>query len=186
MIEVLVALLVLSFGVLGMVGMQAAALQSNRDARLQSTALLLARELADMMRGNKSVSTVINGNPYHGSFASPMTPSQASYCLNIASSTTVCKDTTDVANAQMTEWLSRVDAELPQARVEICLDSQPFETINGLPQWKCTKGSEAVTTIKLGWTRSSLNRGAVGTAALERAMDTGARPLIVVPVIPGI
>lgn len=54
LIEVLVAIVVLSFGLLGMVGLQAASLQANRDARLQSTAILLARDLAEAMRGTNS------------------------------------------------------------------------------------------------------------------------------------
>ena len=40
--------MVLSFGMLGIVGVQAFALQSNREARLQSHAVNLARELADL------------------------------------------------------------------------------------------------------------------------------------------
>ena len=55
LIEVLVAIVVLSFGMLGMVGMQAFALQANRDARIQGQAVVLARELAEMMRGNKVI-----------------------------------------------------------------------------------------------------------------------------------
>ena len=38
LVEVLVAIVVLSFGLLGMVGMQAFSLQSNREARLQGQA----------------------------------------------------------------------------------------------------------------------------------------------------
>ena len=43
LLEVLVAIVVLSFGVLGAVGLQAAALQANREARNQSTAVALGR-----------------------------------------------------------------------------------------------------------------------------------------------
>ena len=54
LLEVLVSIVVLSFGLLGMVGLQAASLQANRDARLQSTAVVLARELAEMMRATRT------------------------------------------------------------------------------------------------------------------------------------
>ena len=63
LVEVLISIVVLSFGLLGMVGMQAAALQSNREARLQSSAVLLARDMADMMRGNKTQALLATGNP---------------------------------------------------------------------------------------------------------------------------
>ena len=53
LIEVLISIVVLCFGVLGMVGLQAASLQANREARLQSTAVRMAEEMAELMRSNK-------------------------------------------------------------------------------------------------------------------------------------
>jgi type IV pilus assembly protein PilV len=185
MIEVLVSIVVLSFGMLGMVGMQAAALHANREARLQSVAAVMARELADMIRGNKSVGVLTTGNPYLGSFSSPLTPTTASYCLNVAASST-CADTTAIANAEMTEWLARVDAELPGARVVACLDTAPFDASSGMPQWACSAGTGAAIVIKIGWTKGSTNKSLTGTAALERASDSGSVPLIVLPVTAGI
>ena len=42
MVEVLVAIVILAFGMLGTVGMQAFAIQANRDARLQAQAVVFA------------------------------------------------------------------------------------------------------------------------------------------------
>ena len=67
LIEVLISIIILSFGLLGMVGLQAAALQANRDARLQSVATTLGRELAEKMRGNKAVAVLL-ANPYLGMY----------------------------------------------------------------------------------------------------------------------
>ena len=128
LIEVLISVVVLSFGLLGMVGLQAAALQGNRDARLQSTAVSLARELAEMMRGNKDVALLAT-NPYTGDFNSnPLAAASPSYCLNVGSLPTACASSTAIANAQMTEWLARVSSELPSPRVEVCVDSAPYST----------------------------------------------------------
>jgi len=180
LLEVLISIIILSFGLLGMVGLQAAAIQANRDARLQSSALGLARELAEMMRGNKDIALLTSGNPYIGNFTSPLAAASPSYCLNMASGTTRCASTTAIANAQMTEWLARVDAELPGARVKVCADSQPF--VNGLPTWTCTTTGTGVTTvIKIGWTRGSTDRSQTGDNAFERATV----PTIVIPVTPG-
>lgn len=180
LLEVLISVIILSFGLLGMVGLQAAALQANRDARLQSSALGLARELAEMMRGNKDIALLTSGNPYLGDFSSPLTARNPSYCLNVAPETTRCASTTAIANAQMTEWLARVDTELPGARVKVCVDSQPF--VNGMPTWACTTTGTGVTTvIKIGWTRSSTDRSQTGDNAFERATV----PTIVIPVTPG-
>ena len=180
LIEVLISIIILSFGLLGMVGLQAAALQANREARLQSSASVLARELAEMMRGNKDIGLLATANPYLGDFTSPLTPTTASYCLNVASST-ACASNTAIADAQMTEWLARVASELPGARVRVCIDSAPFDT-NGIPQWACTaSGTGATAMIKMGWTRGSTNRSSSGDAAFDRA----ATPAIVLPITPG-
>lgn len=188
LLEVLISIIILSFGLLGMVGLQAAALQANREARSQSTAGSLARELAEMMRGNKVVGLLpASANPYIGDFSSPFTPTTASYCMNVAIGTTPCTGATvlatntAIANAQMTEWLSRVDSELPGARVRVCVDSAPFDS-NGLPQWNCTStGTGATTVIKIGWTRGSTDRSRSGANALDKATT----PALVLPITPG-
>ena len=177
-LEVLISIVVLSFGLLGMVGMQAAALKSNREARLQSTAVVLARELAEMMRGNKDIGILTTNNPYLGSFGSPLAASTPTYCLSVG--LTACTSTVAIANAQMTEWLARVDAQLPGARVDVCFDSAPFDS-NGLPRWACATGSGSAIVVKIGWTRGSTNLSNSGDSALERATV----PTVVLPVTPG-
>ncbi|MBT9507116.1 type IV pilus modification protein PilV [Rhodoferax sp.] len=179
LIEVLISIVVLSFGLLGMVGMQAAALQSNREARLQSSAVVLARELAELMRGNKAIGILATGNPYLGDFNTPLVAATPSYCLNVAPATPLCTNATDIANAQMTEWLARVDAELPGAHVKTCFDSAPFDS-NGLPIWTCNN-TGGVVVVKIGWTRGSTDRSKSGTAAFERAI----RPSVIFSVTAG-
>lgn len=186
LVEVLVSIVVLSFGLLGMVGMQTAALQSNRESRSQSVAVSLAREAAEMMRGNKNIGIkdTAADNPYLGTFSNPagstpLAPTTPKYCLSVGSA--VCADTTEIATAEMTDWLTRVDSELPGARVTICFDSAPFDT-NGIPQWACTAGTDAIVVIKIGWTRGSTNRGATGSSAFEKATV----PSVVLPVTPGV
>jgi type IV pilus assembly protein PilV len=180
LLEVLISIIILSFGLLGMVGLQAAALQANREARLQSTAGEFARELAEMMRGNKDIGLLTTGNPYLGSFTSPLTPATASYCLNAANASTGCANNTAIANAEMTEWLSRVDSDLPGARVVVCADSTPYDS-QGVPRWACDNAAGASTVIKLGWTRGSTDRSSTNASPLDRATTPG----IVFPITPG-
>lgn len=191
LIEVLISIIVLSFGLLGMVGLQAAALQANREARLQSVAFGLAQELADMMRGNKDVGVWDDAaNPYLLDVRSPLAPATASDCLyvgNTCAGVDMAAHTT-IAQSQMTEWLARVDAELPGARVAVCFDTAPFDA-GGLPQWACTAPAGGTTTspfIKIGWTHGSTNRAAANAAsALIRTDAVGSRPGLVFPVIAG-
>lgn len=181
MIEVLVSVIVLSFGLLGVAGLQAAALRSNQDARLQSVAISLAREMGEMMRANVQQAGMAS-SPYYGTFSADdsgeLAPSVKSDCLGLGQK---CADTVAVARAQMTEWLSRVGTALPNARVRICRDLAPYDSA-GLPQWACTspgpdKASDNMAYIKLGWTRAN-TEGKLVSANV-------ARPSVVLPVAPG-
>jgi type IV pilus assembly protein PilV len=53
LIEALVALLILSIGLLGVAGLQMQALRSNHGAHLRSQATVLAHDIADRMRANR-------------------------------------------------------------------------------------------------------------------------------------
>ena len=184
LVEVLVSIVVLTFGLLGMVGMQAAALKSNREARLQSSAVVLARELAEMIRGNRVVGVLPAAtNPYIGTFAGgafTSTAGAAAYCLSVGS---VCTggtplvSATATANAEMTEWLERVNAELPGARVDVCYDSAPYDA-NGLPRWTCNATS-GIIVVKIGWVRGSVDN--TGASTFDRATI----PSVVFPVSAG-
>lgn len=177
LVEVLVSIVVLSFGLLGMVALQAASLQANRDARLQSTAVVLARELAEMMRGNKDQALLSTDNPYlTEKLDHPLAAPTPSYCLSVGSS---CSTPEKVAQAELTDWLARVDGALPGASVRICRDTSPFSS-DGTAQWSC-KSSESSDPIlvKIGWSRPSLKSG---DTAVWQASD---RPSVVLAVTPG-
>ena len=186
LVEVLVAIVVLSFGLLGMVGMQAFALQSNQEARLQGQAAVLARELAEMMRGNKVVGSdpSSTNNFYLGTFTvgSLSMGSNASYCSG-ANTLTPCATPADVAKAEMTDWLNRVNTELPGARVSVCFDDAPYDS-SGMPQWTCpATGADEIAVIKIGWTRASTDRSQTGAGAIESAASNP--PTIIFPVTSG-
>lgn len=177
LVEVLVSIVVLSFGLLGMVALQAASLQANRDARLQSTAVALARELAEMMRGNKDQALLSTDNPYLiRRLDRPLTAPTPSYCLSVGSS---CDTRAKVAQAELTDWLARVDDALPGASVRICRDNAPFAS-DGTAQWSCTSvDSSDPILVKIGWSRPSLKSG---DTTVWRASD---RPSVVLAVTPG-
>lgn len=54
LIEVLIAIVVLSIGLLGLAGLQVTSVQSNHSAYYRSQATLLAYDLADRMRANRT------------------------------------------------------------------------------------------------------------------------------------
>ncbi|MDE2417460.1 MAG: type IV pilus modification protein PilV [Burkholderiales bacterium] len=187
MLEVLIAIIVLSFGLLGMVGMQAAALQSNKEARFQSSGVRMARELGELMRGNKNIATntATSSNPYLIDFPSTAIPT-ATNCLtgDCYSESVPATAQNVIANFEVREWLTRVNTELPGARVRVCFDDAPFDS-SGIPKWDCTGGG-TVAVIKIGWTRGSTDRSKSGAASLEKATGSSAfPPSVVVPVTAG-
>lgn len=185
LIEVLVAIVVFSFGMLGMVGLQAAAMQANRESRMQNQATALARELAEMMRGNKviAVKTAAADNPYLVELSvGALTIATPSYCLSVSNAADGCSSPAAVAAAQMTDWLARLDAALPGAQVSVCFDSAPYAS-TGMPQWTCNStGANDIAFIKIGWTQGSTDRTQTGINAFQTASD---RPNLVIPVTSG-
>jgi type IV pilus assembly protein PilV len=80
LLEVLVALVVLSIGLLGLAGLQATSLRNNTSAYQRSIATMQAYDIADRMRANlpavKSGAYVINGIPAGAVTCNPCTSTQ--------------------------------------------------------------------------------------------------------------
>jgi type IV pilus assembly protein PilV len=175
LLEVLVSIVLLSVGLLGLAGLQLSALQNTRDATLQSAAVRLGAELAELMRDNKDIAqqpTPAN-NPYLTVFTGTL-PAAPQDCF--ASS---CTDKLAVAQWGIRDWLTRVNATLPGPVVTVCYDSAPFDG-NGLPRWACSN-SGGVAMVKIGWTRRVTDSSRTGMDAFDQAT----RPSLVLPVTAG-
>jgi type IV pilus assembly protein PilV len=187
LLEVLISIIILSFGLLGMVGLQAASLQANKEARYQSSAVRLARELGEIMRGNKNIGTqaTTTANPYLISYdGSAAIPVAATNCFtgDCYSGTVPAAAQLAIAKFEIQDWLTRVNTELPGAKVVVCFDNAPFDTA-GAPRWACDSSASVATVavIKIGWTRGATNRAASSSAAFEKATV----PSVVLPVTAG-
>jgi len=112
LIEVLVAILILSFGLLGSAGLQMAGLRAALAANQRTTATLLAYDIADRMRAN--MTGVIAGN-YHG-----YTATQDVNCLQAAGCTAQ-----QMAQHDMWEWAQAIAAQLPSGIDIVCRDGTP-------------------------------------------------------------
>ena len=177
LVEVLVSIVILSIGVLGAVGMQAAAMQSNREVRFQSIAGSLARELAEKMRGNHAVAiqTSAADNPYL--LDTTLTASTALAVPSPNCYTASCPTATDIADWDIYEWQLRIKEVLPTPRVRICMDSDPFDA-DGKPKWDCSNTGN-IAVLKLAWNRSST----LGEIEFTSASTT--LPLVVLPMTAG-
>lgn len=161
MIEVLISLLILSFGVLAMGGLQLAALKSNQIAGNLSQAATLAKDYTEMMRSNSTLSsntsTVAGVNPYL--FDSSQT---STFSLTPPSSkcqTAACTDA-QMSVLHIADWVDRVTTQLPSAKVVVCRDPAPRNS-DGSYRWGCGANNANTVSIKIGWIdkRDSVERG---------------------------
>jgi type IV pilus assembly protein PilV len=174
LVEVLIAIVILSFGVLGALGMQVNAIRMNKEVRYQATALSLARELAEKMRGNHVVA-ITPSNAYLLSRTLEPTTSISAPGSNCY--TGQCSTGAEIAAWDIYEWQLRVRDALPSAKVVICMDSAPFDA-SGNPRWSCVGGGN-VAVLKMAWNRAST------TGETQFTADSSTLPLVVLPVTAG-
>ncbi|POR11793.1 type IV pilus modification protein PilV [Diaphorobacter sp. LR2014-1] len=117
LLEVLVTILIMSFGLLGVAGLTAASLQAVKMSQFQSTALQLVNEYADRMRGN--VSGVASKaydmtDAYSGASASVTVPSCAA--------PQACTPA-ELASIDRAEWTNSLRRRLPGGGSYVALDA---------------------------------------------------------------
>ena len=183
MLEVLVSVLILSVGILGVVGLQAAALKANREALNQSSASRFGREIIELMKSNPSVAaeTSALNNPFLISYRAAVDDLDTLAAQTTNCFTGDCSTASDdaarqvLAQWQVRDWLYRLNHEIPGTRVVICFDDSPYSN-TGMPEWDCSN-TGSVLIVKMGWTRRTLN-SAGGPA---QAFDLASTPAVVLP-----
>jgi len=158
MVEVMVAFLVMAIGLLGVISLQNSAIRQNYVSTSRMQAVLLAREMADMMRANPGA---INASDYD----------QVS-----ASNTSACTATGGCTSVQMAQYDKYVwDAHIrdslgANAKGVVCIDSTADDTGISSGSPGCD-GVGAVWAIKLWWDRGSNSGAATSTADLITRTD---------------
>ena len=135
LIEVLVAVLVLTIGLLGLAGLQVTALRNNHNAYLRSQVSQLAYDLSDRIRANPIGLRT-------GSYDNP-TAAQTAACLT----TTGCS-TAELARHDVYEWNADLANRLPGGSGVVCLDTSPND---GTPASPACSGGGTVYAIKIWW-----------------------------------
>lgn len=184
LLEVLIAITVLSLGMLGTVGLQAASLQVAREARLQASAVRLAQDAVELMRSNLQVASQ-SDSPYliEAGAADELPDPRCGY-----PSLGPCAHADQVARRDLHEWWQRVRRELPGPRAVICRDGDPYDGEH-LPRWACA-GPHGPLVVKIGWTRANTLRSATGSDATsatevnQGAFDRALRPGVVLSLGP--
>lgn len=137
LLEILVAVLVLSFGLLGLAGLQAASIRSNHSAYLRTQATHLAYDMADRMRAN---SAGVEGG-YYNNPTLATTPS----CYTASGCTAMALARDDAAR-----WNAELQALLPAGSAGVvCVDGTP---LTGSPAaYDCDNAAGANYVVKVWW-----------------------------------
>ena len=152
LLEVMIALLIVSVGLLGLAGLQALSLKNNVSASQRTIATQLAYDMADRMRANPA--SVLSGDYNYATYSATSAAGQTTAaCLT----TTGCS-ATQLAQEDLYEWNQQICAQLPQSTTcavangpwgVVCLDSTPNDGTPAAPA--CDGVSGAPYVIKIWW-----------------------------------
>ena len=120
LLEVLVALLVLSIGLLGLAGMQTLSLKNNNSALMRSQAVVLAYDAIDLMRSNRA--GALKGSPEGADSVYTTEPVSTVICG-------VCSSDQQAQN-DVVAWKQRIIAmQLPDGEGQIEISDVPGEGV---------------------------------------------------------
>lgn len=149
LIEVLIAMLVFSLGLLGMAGLQIAGLKQNQNAYVRSQALVAAGDIADRMRSNVAG---VNGDNYFGD-------EKSSVALN-----TSCEETCTAAQLaayDLDNWKFQLQSAVSDGggcvtrrKIEDVKVSETLAANNLNTLCKGNEGADEPITIYIWWSDS--------------------------------
>lgn len=179
LLEVLIALMVLSVGILGIASLQMVSLQSTTNSNLNTHAMMLTNDLMDRIRANRSAILDNKGMPDLGNYGKaagvgfPDVGDLTAACYTSAGCTEEEMATNDLI--QWSESLKRVlpitDSQLT-ANAVICLDSSPDPVLSP----DCD-GLGTAVKIAFSWSESTvLDQQAADPAATVQTYVTSFEP----------
>lgn len=141
LIEVMLAIAILSVGMLGMLMLMIKSTQLTTSSNYRATASQLAYMVAESMRGT----------PMHlASYDNPDATGHAD-CFTVAG----CgSQATAVLETEYQLWQARLAAALPGGVGIVCRDVSAGDatiTAAGVPTWNCNAGADSIYVIKTCW-----------------------------------
>jgi len=149
LIEVLIALLVLSIGLLGVAALQAKSQQFSRNAYLNTQATVIAHDMLERVRANPD-------GLKSGFYNNPATTQQTA-CYSV----TGC-NSQQMAQNDMFEWADDIANKLPTGKAVICIDSTQDDGIADAP---ACDGVGSIYAVKVWWNNINNTTQRVVTAA---------------------
>jgi type IV pilus assembly protein PilV len=147
-LEVLVAIVIFSIGLLGLAGLQLVSLSGNQSANIRSTATALAYDMSDRMKANMAGLSAGNYNNVAGADNS----CQAVHYDGVHSSPATCT-VAQLAQDDIYDWNKTVAGALPGGVATVCIDSTPSTS--------ACDNSGVNYTIRVSWTDKPKNQASV-------------------------
>jgi type IV pilus assembly protein PilV len=177
LLEILIALLIVSFGLLGIAGLQLVTLKTNVSSQHRSLASHYAQNIAERMRANASAAEI-------GAMRTPFTaynaPATGTTHSGLNTFDASCKSVGCLPEFQakndLAEWQQAIAQAFPRGIGIVCIDSGSNPGPNGLggePTYDGTMftpncdGLGETFTVKIAWldNRTTENTGAADTRA---------------------
>lgn len=166
-LEVLIALVIFSIGLLGLASMQVLGLKLTTDSMHRSIATLLANDMIDRMRANVVAASLGTSSPYNNP-TKAYTANPNCYGLTSSGSvdSTVLCDSTQMAQNDFADWYASLQGanatgwrpailpSLPSANGVVCIDSTPNDGTPSSPNCDniVAVAGKPVYSIKIWWT----------------------------------
>jgi len=143
LLEVLVAILILSLAALANAGLQIAGIRANSSAKYRSIAAAHINDMADRMRANRS------GLSYFNLVKGIPASDPQSGCSAVA---TPC-NAAQMAQHDFYEWTTALSKALPEGQAAICLDTQtgPANAATDTYASPTCSGTGTTYSIKVWW-----------------------------------
>lgn len=141
MLEVLISMVVIAFGLLGVAGLQVFAIKNNQSANMRVTGTTLATDMIDRVRTNYLALASGNYNqPGVNAYGIP----QAS-CLTTSGCTPQ-----QLAQNDLNEWSLKIAAALPNGTGIVCVDSTPNDGVDANTP-ACDGNGTNLYVVKIWW-----------------------------------
>jgi len=194
MLEALVAIVVLAFGVLGVANLLIKSFRFAQQSSYDVVALQIAADMADRMRANDDVTNAGGYSTFDSDKGIP-TVSDANnpYITPCAAESAACAAL--MATFDEAEWARQIKSSLPGGRAVVCRDATAFNANTGYA-WGCTAApgvpvNSTPLVVKIGWVSRFTDTGGTDvptgkTMADSRGANGAPTPQIVMVVMPGI
>jgi type IV pilus assembly protein PilV len=151
LLEVLVAVLVLSFGLLGIAGLLLATVQNNTVASQRTTATFLAQDMADRIRSNINATKKFDTNNVEQDvYYVNSSPTAATDCYG-PSANGNCGGRQQVAARDLFLWQQQIAQSLPGGSGIVCKDLTPDSGSSSTAAGCDAVDSESPWVIKIFW-----------------------------------